>query len=136
MRKLCFLAAFLITNFVAAAQSSYSVVFDITSGDTSLQKSLVRWLRGISDANPEAKLQVVLYGQSLPMVMKEKSVVAMAVTELARKPNIRFTVCALALKRHNIQPSELITGVVSVPDGIHEIVARQGEGFGYIKVSN
>ena len=35
-----------------------------------------------------------------------------------------------------LDKSQLLTGVQIVPDGIYEIVSKQQEGWGYIKVSH
>ena len=39
------------------------------------------------------------------------------------------------MKRNNIDKSQLIPGVEIVPDGIYEIILKQREGWGYIKVA-
>ena len=119
--------------FTAQSQEAYNVVFDLTSKDTNVHKSVLRWLNGISQRSPEAKLEVVLYGQSLDMIRSGKSVVENALGEILKNPNISISVCGLALKRHNINATELIKGVEIVPDGIYQIVSRQKQGWGYIK---
>lgn len=118
---------------VHAQTKEYKVVFDLTSGDTTDHQSVVRWLKGISGGNPNAQLEVVFYGQSLPMVLSAKSTVAADIQSLATNKNISFRVCEMAMKRHKLSPAELIPGVQTVPDGIGEIVQKQKEGWGYIK---
>jgi intracellular sulfur oxidation DsrE/DsrF family protein len=44
-------------------------------------------------------------------------------------------VCAVALKNNNLDKSQLLPGVETVPDGIYEIISKQHEGWGYIKAS-
>jgi intracellular sulfur oxidation DsrE/DsrF family protein len=39
------------------------------------------------------------------------------------------------MQRYNIDKSQLIAGVETVPDGIYEIITKQKQGWGYIKVS-
>lgn len=136
MRK--FILTSLATCLFATAgftQSNYNVVFDLTSKDTNSHKTVIRWLNGITQSNPDAKLEVVLYSQSVDMVIKNRSIVAAEITKLAENKNVSFRVCALTLKRHNVDKSELVTGVETVPDGIYEIISRQKDGWGYIKVS-
>ena len=119
--------------FLKAQTVPYNVVFDLTSSDTNIQKSVMRWIGGITKERPDAKLEVVLYGQSLDMITKDKSVVAPQIQQLAQNQNVSVKVCALALKRHNIDSSRVLPGVGIVPDGIYEIISRQKEGWGYIK---
>jgi uncharacterized protein len=122
---------------ISVAQTvPYNVVFDLTSKDTNDHKMVVRWLDGISKERPDAKMEVVLYGQSLDMVRKTKSTVAPMLMQLQQNKNISVKVCAASLKRHNIDRSELLTGVDIVPDGIYEIISRQKEGWGYIKAAH
>lgn len=96
---------------------------------------MIRWLNEISSDEPTARMEVVLYGKSLDMVVKDRSVVADAVKALAAKPNISFKVCQAAMRNNNITASQLLPGVQTVPDGIYEIITKQREGWGYIKAS-
>jgi intracellular sulfur oxidation DsrE/DsrF family protein len=122
--------------FLYAQSVPYNVVFDLTSKDTNDHKAVIRWMSEISKQRPDAKLEVVLYGQSLDMVQKEKSAVAPALMQLTQNKNISVKVCAAAMKRHNVDPSQLLDGVAIVPDGIYEIVTKEKEGWGYIKATH
>lgn len=121
------------TSLLARAQSDYKVVFDLTSSDTNNHKAVIRWISLITESQPQAQLEVVFYGQSLDMIVKDKSTVAADVTRLAANKNVAFKVCAIAMKHHNIDKSQLLPGVQTVPDGIYELISKQREGWGYIK---
>jgi intracellular sulfur oxidation DsrE/DsrF family protein len=97
---------------------------------------VMRWMNEISKERPDAKLEVVLYGQSLDMIQKDKSVVSSAIAQLTQNKNISVKVCAAAMKRHNIDAFQLLPGVSIVPDGIYEIITKQKEGWGYIKAAH
>lgn len=130
----------IILFFCGAAQliaqaKDYRVVFDITSKDTNVHKAVIRWCNEILNTEPGAKLEVVYYGQSLEMITQGRSVVANEVTRLISEKKVSFTVCATAMKRWNIDRSQLLPGVSTVPDGIYEILQRQREGYGYIKAT-
>jgi intracellular sulfur oxidation DsrE/DsrF family protein len=118
------------------AQTNYRVVFDLTSKDSIDQKNVMRWVNEISKANPNAKLEVVLYGQALDLVVKDKSPAEAMITNLESNKNVSFKVCEIAMKAHNIDKAQLIPGVGTVPDGIYEIISKQREGWGYIKVAH
>ena len=124
-----------VGNFLYAQAPDYKVVFDLTSKDTTDQKTVIRWINGITSTNPNAKLEVVLYGQSLDMVVKDRSVAANDIPKLTENKNISFKVCAVAMKKHQIDKSMLLPGVEIVPDGIYEIITKQKEGWGYIKAT-
>ena len=124
----------LLFSFFSKGQTTdYKVVFDLTSKDTMDHKAVIRWLNEILKSTPTANLEVVFYGQSLDMVVKNRSIVADEVTRLATAKGVSFKVCAVAMKNHNISQSELLAGVQTVPDGIYEIISKQKEGWGYIK---
>jgi len=42
----------------------------------------------------------------------------------------------VAMKANNVEVNQLVPGVQIVADGIYEILSRQREGWGYIKVSH
>jgi len=126
----------LFISVLAAAQSDYKVVFDLTSKDSLDQQAVIRWLKEIVAASSDAKMEVVMYAKGVTMATKEKSAVADAVTQLATNKNISFKVCAVALKNQGIDKSQLLPGVEVVPDGIYEIISKQRDGWGYIKAKN
>jgi intracellular sulfur oxidation DsrE/DsrF family protein len=135
MKKYFFicLIALLAAGQAQSQVNDYKIVFDITSRDTNVHKAVIRWCNEIANAYPDAKLEVVYYGQSLEMVTQGKSIVSNEVTRLASGKNVTFSVCQAAMKRWNIDKSQLLQGVTTVPDGIYEILQKQREGYGYIK---
>ena len=68
------------------------------------------------------------------LVMPERSPFIKEVKEAMKNPNVAFKVCAIALKNNNVDQGQLLAGVGTVPDGIHELVAKQQDHWGYIKV--
>jgi intracellular sulfur oxidation DsrE/DsrF family protein len=137
MRKLSlFTIILLFVSELLFAQKDYKVVFDLTSGDTLSQQTVIRWVNEIIKTEPTAQVEVVMFGKGLPLVVKDKSALANDVTSLATNKNVAFKVCAIALANQKIDKSQLLTGVQIVPDGIYEIVSKQREGWGYIKVAH
>lgn len=123
-------------QFLSAQSRPYNVVFDLTSRDSVNQQTTIRWINEVVKANPDAKVEVVMFGQGLSLALKDKSVAADEVMRLAQNKNVSFRVCAVAMKNQNVDKSQLLPGVETVPDGIYEIISKQGEGWGYIKVSH
>ena len=136
MKKIILSAGFIMAfiPFLSAQGAEYKVVFDLTSKDTAIHSTLMRWINGISQGTPEAELEVVFYGQSLRMITKGKSVVKEDIENALANKIVSFKVCAVSMQKHNITADELIDGVEIVPDGIYQIITRQGQGWGYIKV--
>jgi uncharacterized protein len=128
---------FLLMMPLAKAQvKNYKVVFDMSSKDTVNQQAIVREIGLITGASPEAKLEVVIYGQGLDLAVSGRSGQQPAVEKLIRENKASFKVCAMTLARNNIDKSQLVPGVEVVPDGIYEIISKQQEGWGYIKVGH
>jgi len=136
MRRLGLLAIILLVASPAWAQKDYKVVFDLTSGDTLSQQTAIRWVNEIIKAEPTAQVEVVMFGKGLPLAVQDRSALANDVMSLAANKNVAFKVCAIALANQKIDKSQLLTGVQIVPDGIYEIVSKQREGWGYIKVAH
>lgn len=138
MKKQVFiLVSLLAISFcLVAQQQDYKVVFDMSTRDTVSQQALVREVELIRKYNPAAKIEVVIYGQGLNLVLKDKTRHAEAITNLLTDTNTEFKVCAFTMKRFEVDESKLVTGVKVVPDGIYEIITKQREGWGYIKVAH
>jgi len=134
MKKvLFFICLVMFLTPIVWAQADYKVVFDLTSRDSMDHKAVLRWAGEVSKASADAKVEVVMYGQGVNMMVKGKSIVEDAITKLMENKNVSFRVCAVALKAQGIDKTQLIPGTEVVPDGIYEIISKQREGWGYIK---
>ena len=133
---LLFVFILLTVALTRAQDEAYRVVFDMTSRDSLDQMAVMRWVTEIQKANPKAQLEVVMYGKGFELVMPEKSHVIAQVREAVKNPNVSFRVCSIALKSNKIDRKMILDEVQTVPDGIYEIVSKQREGWGYIKVAH
>jgi intracellular sulfur oxidation DsrE/DsrF family protein len=112
----------------------YKVVFDLTSDDPLDQGAVLRWVHEISAANPQAEMEIVMYGRGLALVVPERAAKIDDVKAAVAQPHVSFKVCAISLKNQKVDKSKLLPNVTTVPDGIGEIVDKQTHGWGYIKV--
>lgn len=135
MKQLLFAACLLCGTMLVQAQKDYKVVFDLTSKSPDAHNTAIRQVTEITEAEPDAQVEVVLYSQSVDMVTKGKSTVADEVARLVAKKNVSFKVCAVTMKRKGLTKDDLLPGVGMVPDGIYEIISKQREGWGYIKIA-
>jgi intracellular sulfur oxidation DsrE/DsrF family protein len=137
MKKITLTLMLIMFAIISNAQKAdYKVVFDFTSKDTINQQTLLREMSLIKQYNPDAKLEAVIYGQGLSLVTNGVSNRAEEIARLASQKDVFFKVCELSMKRQNIDKSQLLSGVGTVPDGIYEIISKQGDGWGYIKVAH
>jgi intracellular sulfur oxidation DsrE/DsrF family protein len=114
----------------------YKVVFDLTSSDPIDQQAVIRWINEVKAVNPGTETEVVMYGRGLDLVIADKTTRAADVAKAITDLHAIFRVCAIAMKNQQLDKSRLLPNVEIVPDGIGEIVARQGAGWGYIKVGH
>jgi uncharacterized protein len=136
-KHLFFTGLSILIGVIAGAQTSnYKVVFDMSSRDTINQQAIVREIGLITGASPDAKLEIVIYGQGMDLVVKDRSPQQSAVEKIIADNKASFKVCAMTMKRTNIDKSQLIPGVEVVPDGVYEIISKQQQGWGYIKVGH
>src|SRR6478609_5051713 len=126
MRRLLLVAVvgLVSVGFMQSQTHPYRVVFDLTSRDTLDQKAVLRWIREVSTSSPKAQMEVVMYAKGFELVMPERSAYIAEVKEAMKNPNVSFKVCAIALRNNSIAQSELLAGVQTVPDGIHELVMK------------
>lgn len=128
--------AVLSLGFVNRQPQPYRVAFDLTSRDSLDQKAVVRWIKELTASSPTVQMEIVMYGKGFELVMPARSTVAADVQAALKMPNVRFKVCEIAMKNNQIDKSQLFPGVQTVPDGIHELVSKQQENWGYIKVGH
>ena len=131
-----FILPILLITFSLASSAQtipIKIVFDLTSGDTLDHQVALRHISLEAKAHPDAQLELVVYGKAMPIFVKGQSTVAKAIQELEGNKNVSFKVCEVTMKRYQVETSQLLPGVETVPDGILEIVSKQGEGWGYIK---
>jgi uncharacterized protein len=138
MKRVLFVAclALLSAAFAYRQPQPYRVAFDLTSRDSLDAKAVMRWIKEVTTASPQAEIEVVMYGKGFELVMPERSALIADVQEAMKNPKVSFKVCAIAMKNNQIEKSQLLPGVQTVPDGIHELVSKQQEHWGYIKVGH
>jgi intracellular sulfur oxidation DsrE/DsrF family protein len=120
-------------GFAYRAPQPYRVVFDLTSRDSLDQKAVVRWIKEVTTSSPDAEIEVVMYAKGFELVMPDRSTVLADVRDAMKNPKVSFKVCAIAMKNNQIVIGQLLPGVQTVPDGIHELVMKQQDNWGYIK---
>ena len=138
MKRLLFIScvALLAPGAIRSQPQPYRVAFDLTSRDTLDQKAVLRWIKEVTASSPKASMEVVMYGKGFELVTVGRSLFAAEVAEALKNPRVSFRVCAIALRNNAVDKSQLLPGVQTVPDGIYELVVRQQEHWGYIKVNH
>jgi uncharacterized protein len=130
---LAVVAAFAVHAQSPSGAQPYKVVFDLTTDDPADQTAVLRWLREVAAASPGSEMEVVMYGRGIGLVMPARSSKADEVKQALDSPHVSFKVCEIAMKNQSVGKNQLLPKVMTVPDGIREIVTKQKQGWGYIK---
>ncbi len=108
------------------------IVMQMTSGDTTVHKMLMKQLNNILTVAPDTKIEVVCHGPGLSMLIEAKSIVNDKI-EASKAKGVDFVACRYSMKERKVSESEINSKARIVEAGIIEIVDRQNEGYVYIK---
>ncbi|MBO9681285.1 MAG: DsrE family protein [Flavisolibacter sp.] len=107
------------------------VVIQLSSNDTLVHKSLIRQLNNILNAFETIRIEVVVHGPGIEMMMKNARYENNL--QLLHKKGIKFLVCQNTMKEKQIKAADLNSFTEVIPAGIAHIIIRQSEGWSYIK---
>jgi intracellular sulfur oxidation DsrE/DsrF family protein len=133
MRKYLILILLGFSAIGYAQDKPVKILFDVTSKDSLTHQAVLRHVKAMASSYTTSNFEVVVYGGAISMFVKDQSTVSNDIETVSTNKNVTFAVCAQTMKRYNIDKSQLLPGIVIVPDAIMEIVTKQGEGWGYIK---
>lgn len=112
---------------------SHRVVFALTSGEEADWKFTLGNIQNLfaSIAPESSEVELVAYGPGLGFVRKGSSAESGIVALQAK--HVRFVACENSMRMQHVSAADLIPGVTVVPSGVAEVVARQEQGWSYIK---
>lgn len=116
----------------AAAKLRHRIVYDVAAADTAQQAGLMRQLSNVKRHWPDARIEVVVHGKGLPLLLKDKAYKAGALKALQDK-GVVFAACQNTMRFLKVTEAELLPGVITVPSAISELVTKQEEGWSYIR---
>ncbi|OWY21378.1 hypothetical protein C7N43_06745 [Sphingobacteriales bacterium UPWRP_1] len=137
---LMFFCLVLLANLHLAAQEEakvvdmkkHKIVFQLTSEDTLVHKSLLRQISNTLAAAPKSQIEVVCHGPGINLLVAAKTKYASKIGNLV-KENVKFVACENTLRERKINKDEILKDAGFVPAGIVEIVLKQEKGWSYIK---
>jgi uncharacterized protein len=129
-------------SFTINAQSNsdqknpeHKIIFQLTTGDTTAHKQLVKQFNNILSVSPTTKIEVVCHGSGLDMLVSGKTIVEEKVKLLSDR-GVIFNACEFSIKERKVDRSKIIAVSGFVPAGIIEVVTKQELGWSYIKAGN
>lgn len=126
----------LSVNAAVAQETNQKIIIDVTSTNFKVYQSILLTLKIMTESEPNTKFDVIAYGEAVPMLMKNQSVVANQLERYINNENVTFTACEISMALFNIKKEELVPGVRTVGNAVVEIIKKQNEGWGYIKSGN
>lgn len=113
----------------------HKVVFQLTSGDTTSQKSLIKQLNNLYNGFQPVQLEVVCHSAGISFLQKDKTHFAKEIKALKDK-GVVFVACENTMKDKQLQKTDILEQADFVPIGLGEIVQKQEQGWSYIKAGN
>ncbi len=129
----------LISSFVtfATAQTKqHKIVFEITGADTAGHRTVLRQINNVLRDVPGTRIELVCHGAAIFMLVKDKTVLSDVMQELKDKQSVSFAACNNSMKKNNIDKSQLVGVANVVPNGVMEVVAKEEDGWSYIKAGD
>jgi len=116
-------------------QDVHRVIFQVTKGETADQQQVIGQLNNILRALPKAEIEVICHGTSLPLVLEAQSDVKDGITDLQNR-GVVFAACENTMHKAKASKEDLISGVITVPSALAEIIIKQEQGWSLIKAGN
>lgn len=135
MNRILFSLFFTLLTTAAFAQSpKHRVVWDLSSGDTTIQAAVFRQINNARAQLPELEIEVVFHGKAVYAVLKSDTLFTDRV-KAAKEKGVTLAVCNNSLKRLKIDPSEVSANAIVVPSAVAELITKQTAGWAYLKAN-
>jgi intracellular sulfur oxidation DsrE/DsrF family protein len=115
--------------------AEHRIIFQLTSGDTTSHKQLMKQLNNILTVSPTTQIEIVCHGAGLDMLVNGKTIVADKIKNFSEK-GVVFNACEFSMKERKVEREKILTSCRFVEAGIIEIVSKQEKGWSYIKAGN
>ncbi len=118
-----------------STKPEHRIIFQLTSGDTTSHKQLMKQCNNILSVSPTTQIEIVCHGAGLDMLVNDKTIVEDKINALIDK-GVVFNACEFSIKERKVDRNTIISKAGFVPAGIVEIVSKQEQGWSYIKAGN
>lgn len=112
---------------------THRVVWQVVESDPALHERLLRQVVNLlADLGPDGlEVEVVAHGAGLDLLLPGGP--AAAVIGDLQDRGVVFRACANTLRSRELEPGDLLAGVLTVPSGVGAIVRRQSQGWSYLR---
>lgn len=133
MKQILLGMGMLLLQAVTSAQ--HKIVWEISSGDTSVQRMLYRQVNNVLNAAPSTKIELVYHGSAIYAVLQDTGHFK-AELKAVQQRGVHIVGCANSLRNRSIDTARVMKEVRIVPVAILELVEKQEQGWRYIKAGN
>ena len=111
---------------------SAGVVLHLSEADPEKHRAVLRnALNLLPGLEPGTPVELVVHGEAISLAIPGQ-VTADALAE-ALAAGITLVVCRNSLRSQNLKDEDLVPGAVTVPSGVGHLVARQNQGWAYLR---
>lgn len=117
----------------AQAAAKNRVVYQVSDGDPGRWTVALNNVKNMQDALGAGgvELEVVVYGPGIGM-LKGGSPADKRIADMLRG-GVRIVACENTMKGFNLSHADMLPDIGYVPSGVVEIMAKQQDGFAYIR---
>ena len=135
MKFVLVVASLFLSVQLFSQEKKLSVVWDLSSTDTSEQAAVFRQINNALALVPDMQIEVVFHGQAVYAMMKDSTQFASRI-KAAKEKGVTLAVCNNSLKRLKIDPSQIAAEGIVVPSAVVELIRKQSEGWSYLKAAH
>lgn len=131
------LALFVILiTLTGLSETNYKVLFDLSSDSKDNWTTLLNNVENVKkELGDKTQIRVVLHGGGIHLIETKTAFQVDRINKLIAG-GIEFVGCENTMKRKNIQKSQLLPNVGTVPAGLAELVRKQSQGWSYLKIGH
>ncbi|HMO31457.1 MAG TPA: DsrE family protein [Lacibacter sp.] len=129
------LLVLLFLSLGASLQAQHKIIWEVSSGDTSVQRMLYRQVNNVLNAAPDTKIEIVYHGLAIYAVLQDTGHYKNELKAVQQR-GVLIAACANSLRNRGIDPVRVMKEAFIVPVAILELVQKQEKGWSYIKAGN
>jgi intracellular sulfur oxidation DsrE/DsrF family protein len=108
------------------------VVLHLTEASADKHRAVLRnALNLLPELEPGTPIELVVHGEAIRLALPGQETAA-ALAEVL-DAGIALVVCRNSMRSQNLTDDDLVHGAVVVPSGVGHLVARQGQGWAYLR---
>lgn len=142
MKNFLLFAVLLFTSAAIHAQNDpaptvistqkHKVVIQLTSGDTLVQKAVIKQITHLLDAAPNSKIEVVCHSNGISFLQLSLTKQADGIRRLKAR-GVDFVACENSMRDRKLKREDLVAECRTVPVGVLEIIMKQEKHWAYLK---